>query len=114
MIAKYVARSCINNIEEVYQQRLQEDYLLRDEINVPEAEWYVDKLEGRLERLLDGEELGGMVDSDFEDLLVDYEFENARQQIEVISDESEMKFTPPESEEEQEVEFFAVKSRAPA
>ena len=25
-----------------------------------------------------------------------------------------MKFTPPESEEEQEVEFFAVKSRAPA
>ena len=114
MIAKYVARSCINNIEEVYQQRLQEDYLLRDEINVPEAEWYVDKLEGRLERLLDGEELGGMVDSDFEDLLVDYEFENARKQIEVISDESEMKFTPPESEEEQEVEFFAVKSRAPA
>ena len=44
----------------------------------PIAKWFVDKMQARVERILDGDVLGPMVDSDLENLEVDYDFENHR------------------------------------
>ena len=53
--------------------------------NTPIANNYVEKVYGRIDRMLKGEFLGEMVDSDIENLQIDQDFENQRQQIEVMS-----------------------------
>ena len=65
----------------------QEEYDLKVEIMQPIAKWFIDKMIYRVERILDGEDLGPMVESDLENLEVDYDFENHRQNIEVASNE---------------------------
>jgi len=49
------------------------------------ANHYVEKVIRRLARLVNGEELGGMVDSELEDLEVDDDFELQRRKMEVPS-----------------------------
>jgi hypothetical protein len=43
--------------------------------NTPSAQFYIDKVLGRVGKMLDGEVLGHMVDSDIENLDVDHDFE---------------------------------------
>jgi len=44
----------------------------------PVAVNYVDKVLGRVERMMNGEELGAMIESELEDLDIDLSFENRR------------------------------------
>lgn len=62
-----------------------EDHKKELEIYRPLATHYIDRVCKRVDRILGGDQIGHMVDSDLEDLNVDAEFERIRQLIEVAS-----------------------------
>ena len=62
-----------------------EDHKKELEIHRPLATHYIDRVCKRVDRILGGDQIGNMVDSDLEDLNVDAEFERIRQLIEVAS-----------------------------
>jgi hypothetical protein len=53
--------------------------------NTPLAEWYAIKVCGRVGRMLQGEYLGDMIESDLEDMEIDDDFEMQRHQVENVS-----------------------------
>ena len=71
-----IFKRCHENIY-TFQNALQkEEYILKYNENVPLAGYYIDKVLGRVDLMLQGEYLGEMVDSDIENLLVDQAFED--------------------------------------
>ena len=55
----------------------------------PTAEWFINKLIGRVGRIMDGEMIGEMVDSELENLNIDLEFENARKMLEIATSDED-------------------------
>ena len=77
-----MTRNCINRVLQHFDEVEEDEFQLNTEINMYWAEYYLNKLNKRVERALEGEELGGMVESDLEGLEVDDQFENLRQRVE--------------------------------
>ena len=63
-----IAKKCIQNVMSNFETQLEEEYSTRFEIETPWAEHYWRKMNKRIARILDGEQLGPMIDSEFEDL----------------------------------------------
>ena len=84
-ICRPLVQKCFQNVLDHQNALAEEDFWHRSELFEPLARHYVDRVLKRLRRLLDGEYLGGMVDSEFENLEVDDEFERQRQKMEVPS-----------------------------
>ena len=55
----------------------------------PVAAWFINKVIGRVGRIMDGEMIGDMVDSELENLNIDLEFENARQRMEIATSDED-------------------------
>ena len=76
---------CLRNAFASQTAAIEEERELKAELYEPMANHYVEKVIRRLARLVNGEELGGMVDSELEDLEVDDDFELQRRKMEVPS-----------------------------
>ena len=73
------------NLSRIANINLNEEIELNKELDVPIAEKFMNKIYARLPRLLAGEHLGPLVDSELENLEVDEKFEMHRQNIEICS-----------------------------
>jgi hypothetical protein len=80
---------CFDMAIDFQNQMKEEEVRLEMLKHTPQAEWYVDKVWSRVGRMLGGEHLGDMVESELEDLAVDHAFELQRQRVEVASSQSE-------------------------
>ena len=70
----------------LYQDELEfETFQQKCEDHVPVAIHYVNKVFGRITRMMNGDELGSMIDSEYENLEIDDAFERHRHQMEVPS-----------------------------
>ena len=55
----------------------------------PIADWFINKLIGRVGRMMEGEDIGDMVDSELENLNIDLDFENARRMMEIATSDED-------------------------
>lgn len=73
-----VVGRCVRNVLRYEGQMHKENRELVKEKVGEVAEHYVDKVLGRIDRIMDGESIGSMIDSDLENLSVDKNFEIMR------------------------------------
>ena len=82
------ARRCLQNVLNYLDHLEAEDHQLEAAQARPAAARYLDRMLGRVDRILGGEVLGDMVESELEDLQVDDSFEEIRGRVEGLSDSS--------------------------
>ena len=80
-------------LKHITETRNEEKELVKEQ-SFPVARHYVDKVLGRLDRILEGESIGSMIESELENLQIDDDFEMMRHRIEVPSEVSSEKSEP--------------------
>jgi len=82
------ARRCLQNVLNYLDHLEAEAHQLEAAQARPAAARYLDRMLGRVDRILGGEVLGDMVESELEDLQVDDSFEEIRGRVEGLSESS--------------------------
>jgi len=68
VICKMTFDNVLQNVCRYQKLEEEEEYDLRRHRVRPVAEWFINKLIGRVDRIMDGEMIGDMVDSELENL----------------------------------------------
>lgn len=94
-----------------YLDELKEEFYLVDvETCLPVAERYIERVEKRIIRINNGSDIGPMIDSEYESLQIDSDFEKARQKIEIATS-YQSQLTPHQSSDDQKPIPFRKRSR---